>query len=153
MANISPDSLVVWLGRIVVPPSRHPTACLRTTSDASPAEHRALTLCTAEIMIAFDDRYKVNHHFYKTVRFSAFVLFSKVFCTTRPPALGYMFIFQLHAAYLANGDSSACRERAQLSGGPLSISSRGHVFYLCPWTVFIIACKRAFGSRIYHISL
>lgn len=33
-----------------------------------------------------------------------------------------MFVFQLWASYLANGDKSADSERAQLSGGPLSIT-------------------------------
>lgn len=106
----------------------------------------SLRLLSKEIATASDDSNKISYFFLN------WSLFMPRCCNQRILVClvnqRYMFVFQLWASYLANGDKSVDSERAQLSGGPLSITwSWCSVLSLSTEEVFITASKGTCRSQ------
>lgn len=130
----------------------HCLTCLETTSDTLATVHGSLPTCTKEIATASDDSNKISYFFLNWSLFTPRCCFQRnLVCLVNQRST---FVFQLWASYLANGDKSADSERAQLSGGPQSITwSRRYVLSLSTEEVFITTSKGTCRSQTCCLSL
>lgn len=139
MTNSSPGSLVVHAGKAVV------LRCLAAQWLVWEENYTWYDASSAPCSPAW--HYRDNDCFWwclwskpslRGVVVCFLLLFSEVFCTACVPILHF---FYTCPPCLAN-DNSTYRERAHVSGGPLSISWRRHIFYLCQLKkTFVTACK------------